>query len=78
MRSIVKPSTVVTTTAVAVLVTATPEESIAVLSLPAKTAATVVEFRTAHGSFTDLAGLEGVDGMDTAKLEEQPEALRLD
>jgi competence ComEA-like helix-hairpin-helix protein len=58
--------------------TATPEELSAVLGLQAKVAAAVVEYRTAHGNFTDLASLEMVDGIDKAKLEEQREALRFD
>jgi competence ComEA-like helix-hairpin-helix protein len=56
--------------------TATPEELSAVLGLPAKVAAAVVEYRTAHGNFTDLPSLEKIGGIDKAKLEEQPEALR--
>lgn len=58
--------------------TATAEELTAVLGLPAKVAAAVVEYRNAHGSFTDLSSLEKVDGIDKGKLEEQPEALRFD
>jgi competence ComEA-like helix-hairpin-helix protein len=56
--------------------TATAEELTAVLGLPAKVAEAVVEYRKAHGNFTDLASLEKVEGVDKAKLEEQPEALR--
>ena len=56
--------------------TATPEELTAVLGLPAKVANAVVEYRKAHGNFTDLASFEQVEGVDKAKLEEQPEALR--
>ena len=56
--------------------TATPEELSAVLGLPANVAHAVVEYRKAHGNFTDLASLEKVDGIDKAKLEEQPEALK--
>lgn len=56
--------------------TATAAELTSILGLPAKTAAAIVEYRTAHGNFTDLASLEKVDGVDKAKLEEQPEALR--
>ncbi len=55
---------------------ATPEELSAVLGLPAKVAAAVVDYRKEHGNFTDVAGLLKVDGVDKAKLEEQPEALR--
>ena len=57
---------------------ATPEELSAVLGLPAKVAAAVVEYRTANGNFADLAALEKVAGVDKAKLEEQPEAIRFD
>lgn len=56
--------------------TATAEELTSVLGLSPKDAAAVVEYRTAHGNFTDLASLEKVDGIDKAKLEDQPEALR--
>jgi competence ComEA-like helix-hairpin-helix protein len=58
--------------------TASAEELSAVLGLPPKVAAAVVEYRTAHGKFTDIAALEKVEGVDKAKLEEQPEALRFD
>ena len=37
-----------------------------------------LEYRTAHGNVTDLAALETVDGIDKAKLEQQPKALRFD
>jgi competence ComEA-like helix-hairpin-helix protein len=47
-----------------------------VLGLSAKDANAIVEYRKAHGNFTDLASLEKVEGVDKAKLEEQPEALR--
>lgn len=57
---------------------ATAEELSAVLGLPMKVAAAVVEYRTANGKFTDLAALEKVAGVDKAKLEEQPEAIRFD
>lgn len=56
--------------------TASAEEIQAVLGLPSKQAAAVVAYRTANGKFTDLASLEKVDGIDKAKLEEQPEAIR--
>lgn len=56
--------------------TASPEELAAVLGLPAKVAAAVVDYRTAHGNFTDLGALERVEGLDKAKLEEETEALR--
>ena len=55
---------------------ATAEEMTSVLGLSAKDANAIVAYRTAHGNFTDLASLEKVDGVDKAKLEEQPEALR--
>jgi competence ComEA-like helix-hairpin-helix protein len=58
--------------------TAAAEELSAVLGLPPKVAAAVVEYRTANGKFADLAALEKVEGIDKAKLEEQPEALRFD
>jgi competence ComEA-like helix-hairpin-helix protein len=58
--------------------TATAEELSEVLGLPAKVAAAVVEYRTANGKFSDLASLAKVDGVDKAKLEEQPEALKFD
>ena len=58
--------------------TASVEELSAVLGLPPKVAAAVVEYRTANGKFTDLAGLAKVDGVDKAKLEEQPEAIKFD
>lgn len=57
---------------------ATAEELSEVLGLPAKTASAVVEYRTAHGKFTDLESLAKVEGVDKAKLAEQPEALRFD
>jgi len=56
--------------------TATAEELTAVLGLPANIATAVVEYRKAHGDFTDLASLEKVEGVDKAKLEEQAEALK--
>ena len=54
------------------------EELSAVLGLPPKVAAAVVEYRTAHGRFADIASLEKVEGVDKAKIEEQPQALRFD
>ena len=57
---------------------ATPEELSAVLGLPLKVATAVVDYRKEHGNFTDVAGLLKVDGVDKAKIEEQPEALRFD
>lgn len=58
--------------------TATAEELSDVLGLSSKAAAAVVEYRTAHGKFTDLASLAKVDGVDKAKLDEQPEAVKFD
>ena len=58
--------------------TASAEELSAVLGLPPKVAAAVVAYRTANGKFADLAALEKVEGVDKAKLEEQPEALKFD
>ena len=58
--------------------TATAEELSAVLGLPPKVAAAVVDYRTANGKFADITALEKVEGIDKAKLEEQPEALRFD
>jgi len=57
---------------------ASAEELSAVLGLPPKVAAAVVEYRTANGKFADMAALEKVAGIDKAKLEEQPEAIRFD
>ena len=58
--------------------TASAEELSAVLGLPPKVAAAVVEYRTANGRFADLAALAKVAGVDKAKLEEHSEALRFD
>jgi competence ComEA-like helix-hairpin-helix protein len=58
--------------------TAPAEELSDVLGLSSKAAAAVVEYRTAHGKFADLDSLSKVEGVDKAKLEEQPEALRFD
>lgn len=58
--------------------TATAEEISAVLGLPVKVAHAVVEYRAANGRFTDIATLEKVPGMDAAKLQEQPLAIRFD
>jgi competence ComEA-like helix-hairpin-helix protein len=57
---------------------ASAEELSAVLGLPPKVAAAVVEYRTAHGKFADIAALAKVEGIDKARLEEQPEALLFD
>jgi competence ComEA-like helix-hairpin-helix protein len=58
--------------------TASAEELSSVLGLPSKAAAAVVEYRKTHGAFADLTALLKVEGIDKAKLEEQPEALRFD
>jgi len=58
--------------------TATAEEISSVLGLPMKVATAIVEYRAAKGKFTDIASLEKVDGVDKARIEEQPEALRFD
>src|SRR5215471_7486370 len=49
---------------------ASTDELTSVLGLSARDAAAVVAYRTAHGSFADLASLEKVDGIDKVKLEE--------
>ena len=54
---------------------ASAEEISAILGLSRKTASAVVEYRSAHGKFTDLESLERVDGINKDKLEEQPEAI---
>ena len=56
--------------------TASAQDLSAVLGLSAKDAQAIVAYRKAHGKFTDLASLSKVEGIDKAKLEEQPEALR--
>ena len=58
--------------------TAAADDLSAVLGLPPKMAAAVVEYRTANGKFTDLASLGRVPGIDKAKLEEQAGAIRFD
>lgn len=58
--------------------TATAEEISAVLGLPLKVAQAVIEYRAANGRFTDIAALEKVPGMDAAKLQDQPQAIRFD
>lgn len=57
---------------------ASAEDLSAVLGLPPKVAAALVEYRTANGRFADLAALQKVPGLDKAKLDEQPEAVRFD
>jgi competence protein ComEA len=56
--------------------TASAEDLSAVLGLTAKDAQAIVAYRKAHGKFADLAALSKVEGIDKAKIEEQPEALR--
>ena len=58
--------------------TATAAELSAVLGLSPKDAAAIVAYRKANGKFVDAAALAKVEGIDTAKIEEQPEALRFD
>jgi competence ComEA-like helix-hairpin-helix protein len=58
--------------------TATADDLSAVLGLPPKVAAAVVEYRTANGKFTDIASLGRVPGVDKAKLEEQAGSIRFD
>lgn len=58
--------------------TATADDLSAVLGLPPKVAAAVVEYRAANGKFTDIASLGRVAGVDKAKLEEQAGAIRFD
>lgn len=55
---------------------ATAEELATVLGLTAKDAQAIVEYRKAHGNFADAAALMKIEGIDKAKIEEQPEALR--
>jgi len=58
--------------------TATAAELSAVLGLSEKVADAVVAYRTANGKIPDLATFLKIDGVDKAKIEEQPEALRFD
>jgi competence protein ComEA len=58
--------------------TATAEELTSVLGLSPKAANAVVEYRTAHGKIPDLETFLKIEGVDKAKIEEQPEALRFD
>lgn len=57
--------------------TAPAEDLSAVLGLSLKTAQAIVEHRKA-GRIADLDALAKVTGVDKAKLEEQPDALRFD
>ena len=56
--------------------TASAEELSAVLGLSPKDANAIVEHRKAHGKFADAAALARVPGIDRARIEAQPEALR--
>jgi competence ComEA-like helix-hairpin-helix protein len=56
--------------------TASAQDLSAVLGLTAKDAEAIVAYRKAHGKFADLAALSKVEGIDKAKIEEQPEAIR--
>jgi competence protein ComEA len=58
--------------------TATAAELSAVLGLSPKDAAAIVAYRKANGKFADSAALAKVEGIDKAKIEEQPEALIFD
>jgi competence ComEA-like helix-hairpin-helix protein len=55
--------------------TATAEELSAVLGLSPKDSTAIVEYRKAHGNFADLGALSKVDGINKAKIDEQPEAI---
>jgi competence ComEA-like helix-hairpin-helix protein len=50
----------------------------AVLGLSMKDAEAIVERRTANGRFTDVNAVLAVPGIDKAKIEEQPDAIRFD
>src|SRR5262245_52611897 len=56
--------------------TAAAQEFSAVLGLTAKDAQAIVAYRTANGKFADAVALSKVPGIDTKKIEEQPDALR--
>lgn len=56
--------------------TAAADELSAVLGLSAKDAAAIVAYRTANGKFADVNALLKVPGIDTKKIEEQPEAMQ--
>ena len=55
---------------------ATAQELSAVLGLTPKDAEAIVAYRTEHGKFTDLESFLKVPGIDKARIEEQPDALR--
>ena len=54
---------------------ASAEEFSSVLGLSAKDAEAIVEYRKANGKFADAATLAKVPGIDTTKLDAQPDAL---
>ena len=54
------------------------EEFSAVLGYSPKDATAIVAYRQAHGRFADIDALAKVPGLDRAKLDEQPEALKFD
>jgi competence protein ComEA len=56
--------------------TASVDELAAVLGLKAKEAQAIVDYRKANGDIADLAALMKIEGIDKAKIEEQPDALR--
>ena len=56
--------------------TAPAEELSAVLGLSPKDAQSIVDYRTAHGKFADADALRKVPGIDSTKIDEQPQALR--
>jgi len=55
--------------------TAPAEEIAAVLGVSSKVADAIVEYRKAHGKFTDLESLLKVEGLDRTKLEDDPAAI---
>ncbi len=50
----------------------------AVLGLSAKDAEAVVEYRKTNGKFADIAALLKVPGIDRARIESDPDALKFD
>jgi quinoprotein glucose dehydrogenase len=58
--------------------TANAADLSAVLGLSSKDAAAIVEYRKAHGRFADAAALAHVNGIDSARIAGQPDALRFD
>lgn len=58
--------------------TAPAEELSAVLGLSPKDATAIVDYRRAHGKFPNVEALLKVPGIDTSKIEAQPDALRFD